>query len=94
MSNRELNQRRISWATRGLAVAAAVATGIFAAAAEHATKAARAGNNSPATVVQGDAQAGEGGFWGGDDVSSAPLTPSQSAPQQTFSAPVASSGGS
>lgn len=86
-TKRELNERRIRLATRGLAVAAAVATAIFGAAAAHNTNAAPASSDGDdATSVSNDSQSGADEQWS--------LTPSQSAPQQSFEPPVASSGGS
>ena len=84
MTKRELNQRRIAWATRGLAGAAIVATGIFAGAAAHHTSQARAQAVTPTSVSEEDS---------GDD-GILTLTPSTSAPSQTFQAPVATSAGS
>jgi hypothetical protein len=83
MTNRELNRRRIAWTTRGLAGAAAVATAVFAGAAAHHTSEARAQAVTPATAVEDD---DDGGFFS--------LTPSTSAPSQTFSPSVATSAGS
>ena len=80
MTNRELNQRRIAWATRGLTGAAIVATGIFAGAAARHTNEARAQSVTPATATEDDG--------------SSTLTPSTSAPSETFEAPVATSAGS
>jgi hypothetical protein len=81
MTDRELNRRRIAWATRGLAGAAAVATAVFAgAAAHHTSEGAQA--VTPATAVEDD------------DDSGFSLTPSTSAPSQTFSPSVATSAGS
>ena len=84
MTNRELNQRRIAWATRGLAGAAIIATGIFAGAAAHHTSQARAQGATPVTVAEESDD--DNGFF--------TLTPSTSAPSQTFQAPVATSAGS
>ena len=80
MTKRELNKRRIAWATRGLAGAAIVATGLFAGAAARHTNEARAQAVTPATVS--------------DDDSFSTLTRSASAPSSTFEAPVATSAGS
>jgi len=84
MTNRELNQRRIAWATRGLAGAAIVATGIFAGAAARHTNEARAQTVTPVTASENDTD--DDGFF--------TLTPSTSSPAQTFQAPVATSAGS
>ena len=81
MTSRELNQRRIAWATRGLAGAAIVATGLFAGAAARHTNQARAQTVTPVTVADDES----------DDFT---LTPSTSAPTQSFQAPVATSAGS
>jgi hypothetical protein len=83
MTNRELNQRRIAWATRGLAGAAIVATGLFAGAAARHTNEARAQTVTPVTASEDDS---DDGFF--------TLTPSTSSPSQTFQAPVATSAGS
>lgn len=86
-ASRELQRRRIALVTRGLAVASVVATAIFGIAAAHTGK-----------VSSGDAGATEsedGGVLSSDDDFSSPgLTPSQSAPSQSFAPPVTSSGGS
>jgi len=88
-ARRELNERRIRVATRGLAVGAAVATAIFGAAAARNTHAA------PASTDDGDVTAVNGDFDLGDDSDEQwSLTPAQSDPQQSFAPPVASSGGS
>jgi hypothetical protein len=84
MTNRELNQRRIVWATRGLTGAAILATGIFAGAAAHHTNQARGQGVTPVTAAEDE----------GDDDGFLTLTPSTSAPSQTFQAPVATSAGS
>ena len=83
MTKRELNQRRIAWATRGLAGAAILATGIFTGAAARHTNEARAQAVTPVTVS--DDESDDGGLT---------LTPSTSAPTQSFQAPVATSAGS
>ena len=83
MTKRELNQRRIAWATRGLAGAAILATGIFAGAAARHTNTARAQAVTPVTVAEDQS---EDGFF--------TLTPSTSAPSQSFQPPVATSAGS
>lgn len=81
-TSRPLNQRRIAWATRGLAAAATLATAIFAAAAAHGT---RVSSQAPAsdggTSAGGDsslAQSADGDLW------SPSLAPSESAPQQAY----------
>ena len=88
---RRLHQRRISRATRGIAVAAVAATAIFAAAAAHTTRHAAAATSN-GTTGSGD---GQGAVESGDDgTGSWTLTPSQSSPSRSFGPPVASSGGS
>ena len=88
---RRLHQRRISRATRGIAVAAVAATAIFAAAAAHTTRHAAAATSSGTAVSGDDQRAVESG----DDGAGAwALTPSQSSPSQSSGPPVASSGGS
>jgi hypothetical protein len=84
MTKRELNQRRIAWATRGLAGAAIVATGLFAGAAARHTDGARAQAVTPVTVSEDESD--DDGFF--------TLIPSTSSPSQTFQAPVATSAGS
>ena len=84
MTKRELNQRRIAWATRGLAGAAILATGIFTGAAARHTNTARAQAVTPVTVA--DDQSDDDGFF--------TLTPSTSAPSESFQPPVATSAGS
>ena len=85
-TKRELNERRIRLATRGLAVGAAVATAIFGAAAAHTNAAPASSDGDDVTSVGDDSQSGADEQWS--------LTPSQSDPQQSFEPPVASSGGS
>ena len=90
-ATRRLHQRRINRATTALAVAAATATAVFGLAAAHTTR------------VSSDTSSGEGSSGSDDlgvipsaedDFSSPSLTPSQSAPTQSFGPPVARSGGS
>jgi hypothetical protein len=82
------HRRRINRATAAVAAGAVVATGIFAAAAAHTTRAASDGTQG------GGADAGSTLGWNEDDGSGSVLTPSQSAPSQSFGPPVARSGGS
>jgi hypothetical protein len=88
-ANRELQRRRISRVTRGLAVASAVATAVFGVAAAHSGKVSSGGSSG---AVQED----DGVLSSGDDfsASSSALGPSQSAPTPSFGSPVTSSGGS
>jgi hypothetical protein len=86
-ANRELQQRRISRATKGLAVASVVATAVFGLAAAHTGK--------PGAGSDGATQGDDGPTAFDDDFSSSSsLSPSQSAPSRSFEAPVTSSGGS
>lgn len=87
---RRLHQRRLSRATRGIAVAAVAATAIFAAAAAHATRHASAVTSSSTTGSTDD----QGVVQSDDGTGSWTLTPSQSSPSQSFGPPVARSGGS
>ena len=84
-ASRRAQQRRVNRATAGLAIAAATATAIFGLAAAHATRVATgsSGNDDLGAVPSG-----------ADDFGSSSLTPSQSAPTQSFGPPAARSGGS
>ena len=90
-ASRRLHQRRINRATAALAVAAATATAIFGLAAAHTTRV-----SSDTSSGQGSSGSEDLGVIpsGGDDLSSPSLTPSQSAPTQSFGPPVGRSGGS
>jgi hypothetical protein len=94
---RQRQQRRITRATRGLALAGAAATAVFALAAAHAGN-RPAASTSGADPVSGD-DAGTTPFTAGDDDDdygddSPSLAPSQAAPTPSFGPPVAQSGGS
>jgi len=85
-TRRELNQRRIAVATRGLAIAAALATGAFAAAAAHTGKASANGSSASggSSLARSDS----------DDSGSGFFAPSQSDLQSSSGPAVAGSGGS
>lgn len=90
-ANTALHRRRISRATKGLAVASVVATAIFGLAAAHTGKAPSGSTSGGDSATGGD---DAGLFPSEDDFSTPSLTPSQSAPAQSFGPPVTSSGGS
>ncbi len=83
------HRQRINRATAAIAAIAAGATAVFAAAAAHTTRAA-----------SGEAGGGSGGEpestlrANDDEGSGSVLTPSRTAPSQSFGPPVARSGGS
>jgi len=85
LTKRELNERRIASATRGLRRSGR-SDCIFAAAAAHNTRAAGAstGDDSGAVGEQSRVDDDASGSWS--------LSPSPSDPQQSFDPPVASSG--
>jgi hypothetical protein len=90
-ANREQQQRRISRATKAIAVASAAATAIFGLVVAHGGKVSSGSTANGGGATSGDdgsASSFENGF------SSPSLAPSQSAPSQSFGPPVASSGGS
>jgi uncharacterized membrane protein (DUF4010 family) len=82
-TKRELNQRRIMHASRALGGAAVAATAVFASLAAHETAQANADTAANAATSSSSESSGI-----------QTLTPAASAPQETFDAPVASSGGS
>ena len=89
-ASRELQRRRIALVTRGLAVASVVATAIFGIAAAHTGKVSTGASSGDTGATESE----DGGVLSSDDLSSPALTPSQSAPSQSFAPPVTSSGGS
>jgi hypothetical protein len=90
-ASRELQQRRISRVTKGIALASVAATVAFALAAAHGGKV----SSGSASTGEGAAQGDEGNVSPFEDELDSPtLTPSQSAPSQSAGPPVASSGGS
>ena len=90
-ASRELQRRRIALVTRGLAVASVVATAIFGIAAAHTGKVSSGASSGDTGATESE----DGGVLSSDDDFSSPgLTPSQSAPSQSFAPPVTSSGGS
>jgi hypothetical protein len=91
MSEARLAHRRgINRITAAIAAGAVVATGVFAAAAAHTTRAAS--SSADGNGVTGETESTFG--WSADEGSGSTLTPSQSAPSQSFGPPVARSGGS
>jgi hypothetical protein len=83
--HRERQQRSISRATKGIAIASVAATAVFGLAAAHTGKSAlRSSGTADGSTASDDGTASSVD----DDLSSPSLAPSQSAPSQHLPGPV------